>query len=216
VKKEISYEVVKIGIKNTGEAPIGREIFYQCGICQFIVPSTPKDSIGCLCNNIGIDKDLHRLFVKDYSNFIVLRKNSGSKSLRGGWRRKYFWFLVEKYGFTYEAKAEFQFQNPKMLVQISLGPKTPRIYFLRRGDDPAYMIPIERIIEFLDGHFPYRDTLKYELEENVVYYADLFCRYADRLINDFEKWWFPAQLFFYKQYGGNYLYPYLKQHGMIE
>jgi len=139
--------------------------------------------------------------------------------------RKYFWFLVEEYGFTYEAKAEFQFQNPKMLIQMALSHKTPRIYFLRCGDPSSLMTPIEFIIEFLDGHFPYRDTLKYELEENVVYYADIFRRYADRLINDFEKWWLPVQLAHYKRvekspfvapgaYG--YLYEYLKQHGMIE
>jgi len=140
--------------------------------------------------------------------------------------RKYFWFLVEEYGFTYEGPgSQFPFQNPKMLILVGFGHKTPSIYFLRRGDPSSLMRSIELIIEFLDGHFPHRDTLKYELEENVVYYADIFRRYADRLINDFDKWWLPVQLFFYKRVEkspfvapGAYsdLYEYLKQHGMIE
>ena len=74
MKKEISYRVIKIGIKNTSEAPIGRDIFYQCGICQSIIPSMPKDNTECSCGNLGIDKDMHRLWVNDYSSFVVLRK----------------------------------------------------------------------------------------------------------------------------------------------
>ena len=72
--KNVAYETLRIGISDTKEAIRGKDIFYKCDKCQHIVPSIPKDNINCLCGNIGIDKDLNRLFVEDYSNFIVLRK----------------------------------------------------------------------------------------------------------------------------------------------
>lgn len=69
-----SYEILDIKIKNTSDAIRGKDIYYKCNLCQTIIPSTPKDDAGCSCGNIGIDRDLIRLFVKDYSNFIILRK----------------------------------------------------------------------------------------------------------------------------------------------
>lgn len=69
-----SYEILTVGITDTSEAKIGDDIFYKCDICQSIVPSIPKDNAHCACGNIGIDWDLHRLFVRDYSKFIVLKK----------------------------------------------------------------------------------------------------------------------------------------------
>lgn len=163
--------------------------------------------------------------LKDKKNF----DEEEYKRKSGQWKemllRKYFRFLVEEYGFSYDPEAEFQFQNPKMLIQISLGRQTPYIFFLRRGDDPKFMMNIESVIEFLEGEIPYRNFLKYELEENVAYDAELFRRYADRLINDFDEWWLPVQLFLYKKIENDpfyapgayrYLYEYLKRHGMIE
>ena len=70
----VSYEILRIGIGDTKEAKRGKDIFYKCNKCQSIIPSMPKDNTNCLCGNIGIDKDLNRLFVEDYSNFIVLKK----------------------------------------------------------------------------------------------------------------------------------------------
>ena len=72
--KNFSYEILKKGINNTSEAMREKDIFYQCNKCQSIIPSLPKDNISCSCHNIGIDKDMNRLFVKDYSNFIILKK----------------------------------------------------------------------------------------------------------------------------------------------
>ncbi len=72
--RNYSYEVLKKGIRDTSEAIKGKDIFYQCAKCQSIIPSLPKDNISCSCHTIGIDKDMNRLFVKDYSNFIILRK----------------------------------------------------------------------------------------------------------------------------------------------
>jgi hypothetical protein len=74
--KNISYEILNISIHDTSEAIRGKDIFYKCNICQSIIASIPKDSVDCTCGNIGIDKDMNRLFVKDYSNFLILKKNS--------------------------------------------------------------------------------------------------------------------------------------------
>ncbi len=72
--RKSSYKILKVGIQKTSEAEIGKDIFYECGICQSIIPSMPKDNIHCSCGNIGIDKDLHRLSVREYANFTVLKK----------------------------------------------------------------------------------------------------------------------------------------------
>ena len=72
--KKTTYEVLKIGIKDTSEAMRGKDIYYKCNICQLIVSSTPKDNVYCSCNNISIDKDLNRMFVKDKSNFVILKR----------------------------------------------------------------------------------------------------------------------------------------------
>ena len=72
--KNDSYETLRIGISDTRDAARGKDIFYKCGKYQSIIPSLPKDNENCLCGNIGIDKDLNRLFVEDYSSFIILRK----------------------------------------------------------------------------------------------------------------------------------------------
>jgi len=72
--KNASYETLRIGISDTRDAVRGKDIFYKCGKCQSIIPSLPKDNENCSCGNLGIDKDLNRLFVEDYSSFIVLRK----------------------------------------------------------------------------------------------------------------------------------------------
>lgn len=72
--RSTKYQTLKIGIKDTSEAIRGKNIFYKCEICKSIVSSVPKDNIYCLCNNINIDKDLNRLFVKDLSKFIILKR----------------------------------------------------------------------------------------------------------------------------------------------
>lgn len=72
--KNNSYEELNIRIKDTSDAIIDKDIFYKCLICQSIIPSMPKDNTRCKCFNIDIDKDIHRLYVGDYSKFVILRK----------------------------------------------------------------------------------------------------------------------------------------------
>lgn len=68
------YDEIMHGIKDTSEAPIGKNIFYQCKKCGEVIPSIPKSSIGCLCGNIEIDKDMHRLWVGEYDKIVILKK----------------------------------------------------------------------------------------------------------------------------------------------
>ena len=72
--KNNSYETLRVGISDTKDAIRGKDIYYKCDKCQSIIPSLPKDNENCSCGNIGIDKDLDRLFVEEHSSFIVLRK----------------------------------------------------------------------------------------------------------------------------------------------
>jgi coenzyme F420-reducing hydrogenase beta subunit len=74
--KNISYKNLNIRIHDTSEAIRGKDIFYKCNRCQSIIASIPKESVDCSCGNIGIDKDMNRLFVKDYSNFLILKRTS--------------------------------------------------------------------------------------------------------------------------------------------
>ena len=71
--KIINYETLSVGINDTSEAKRGKDIFYKCNKCQTIIPSFPKENVSCSCGNMGIDKDLDRLYVMDYSHFVTLR-----------------------------------------------------------------------------------------------------------------------------------------------
>lgn len=71
------YEVVRADVRDEADAPRGRELYYRCGICGEVIPSQPDDNVGCKCGNIFIDIDYHRLVVKDFSCFeVVKRKDS--------------------------------------------------------------------------------------------------------------------------------------------
>jgi hypothetical protein len=72
--KNMSYLVLDITIDDTRDAIKGKDIFYKCAICKSIIPSIPRENSSCLCGNIGIDKDLNRLFVRDYNKFLILRR----------------------------------------------------------------------------------------------------------------------------------------------
>ena len=54
--EKASYETIRVGIQDTSDVQKGKDIYYQCNKCQSIIPSWPKDSTGCSCGNIEIDK----------------------------------------------------------------------------------------------------------------------------------------------------------------
>ena len=67
------YEVVQDRISDTSQAMKGRDIYYKCEACDGLLPSQPKDNIGCKCGNVFVDIDYSRLSIKDYDQFMVLR-----------------------------------------------------------------------------------------------------------------------------------------------
>lgn len=68
------YDLVTNNIKDTSEAPKDKDLFYRCRKCGGVIPSMPKDNIGCECGNVFIDVDFWRLAIKDYNMFEVVRR----------------------------------------------------------------------------------------------------------------------------------------------
>jgi hypothetical protein len=68
------FKIISDKIKDTSEAIKGKDIYYKCILCGSILPSMPKDNVGCNCGNIFIDIDFARLAIDDYKNFLVVRK----------------------------------------------------------------------------------------------------------------------------------------------
>ena len=146
------------------------------------------------------------------------------------WIRKYFGFLVDDYGLEYYDP--YSFCAAEIVIQILLGHKTPRIDFNKQGESELYKLDVEWVIKFFHGTFPSEnhDYLKHNLKTNLIFISEVFKKNADRLINDFDTWWLPAHLFFYRtieeQYktsgqthlflqGYQYYYDYLKREGAI-
>ncbi len=70
----MKFDILRIMIKDTSDAPIGSGIFYFCEECKTAVNSRPDDNVSCACGNIYIDVDYHRLAVKDFAKFKVIEK----------------------------------------------------------------------------------------------------------------------------------------------
>lgn len=68
------FELVSDSVRNTADAPRGRDLYYRCLNCDSIIPSQPKDAVGCTCGNIYIDPDYIRLVVRNFTGFNVIRK----------------------------------------------------------------------------------------------------------------------------------------------
>lgn len=68
---EEKFKIILDKIKDTSNVRKGKDIYYKCTICGDIIPSKPKDNIGCKCGNIFIDIDYHRLSIDNYNNFQI-------------------------------------------------------------------------------------------------------------------------------------------------
>ena len=73
MKPTDDYQVICNGISDTSKAPHGKEIFYRCMSCGGVIPSEPRDNVGCSCGNIFIDIDYFRLAVRDQTKFQVVQ-----------------------------------------------------------------------------------------------------------------------------------------------
>ncbi len=67
------YEVVQDRVSDTSQAMKGRDIYYKCEACDGLLPSQPKDNIGCKRGNVFVDVDYSRLSIKNYDQFMVLQ-----------------------------------------------------------------------------------------------------------------------------------------------
>ena len=80
MKKEyISY------MENKGY-PAGKNIYYECTLCNTDINSMPKHFDSCKCGNIEIDATVGRVIIKDKNNFkIFKRKQLKRKANPKGW-----------------------------------------------------------------------------------------------------------------------------------
>ena len=81
MKNKYIFEIIKVGVLNNSEAPIDKDIFYTCLICEGIIPSFPKEDVGCQCGNIAIDIVLHRLFIGNKEKLAIVRRKKINFSL---------------------------------------------------------------------------------------------------------------------------------------
>jgi hypothetical protein len=70
----MSNEEIVGQIKDTSEAPRGKDIFYKCLKCGESVSSQPRESVECKCGNVVIDVGYHRLHIDDLSKMQVVRR----------------------------------------------------------------------------------------------------------------------------------------------
>jgi len=112
--------------------------------------------------------------------------------------KKCFWFLVENHGFEYFDL--YSFQSEKMIIQILPGHKTPRIEINKIGGSGLYKLDFEWIIRYFHKTFPSEnhDYLKHNLKTNMIFISKIFRENSHRLINEFDEWWIPVHIFYYR------------------
>lgn len=106
--------------------------------------------------------------------------------------KKYFWFLVMEYGFSFK---ENTFTSDELEIRFTLERKHVDIYYpgitfnrAREADCPV--LPFDWILNYLDETTDIK--FKQSLDENMRYFSDLLKRYSHRLFFDVDKWWIPA------------------------
>ena len=67
------YEIIGAGYDDTSGVPRDTDIWYHCTKCDGLIPSVPKDNVGCECGNVFIDRDYVRLAIENYGAFEVVR-----------------------------------------------------------------------------------------------------------------------------------------------
>lgn len=67
-------KVIAEGMNDSAQAPKGKRIYYLCTNCNDLIPSQPKDNIGCRCGNVFIDIDYFRLVVREFAQFKAVER----------------------------------------------------------------------------------------------------------------------------------------------
>lgn len=118
---------------------------------------------------------------------------------------KHFQFLVEEFGLTYKRIHErtFEFVTSQVRLELRMGHKSPDILVYRLGEPEFTNLGFARIVQYFEGRVEIDDLFSryypdFPLEDNILFLAKLFKRYATRIINQIDTWWIPAQVFQYK------------------
>ncbi len=53
------------GFDSAKPHPVGSNLFYECGVCGHVVPSTATKDVSCKCQNVMVDADAHRIEIRD-------------------------------------------------------------------------------------------------------------------------------------------------------
>jgi hypothetical protein len=54
--------------------PFGKDVFYECKICDSIINSSPENLAKCKCQNIRIDMGIGRIIVRDNSKIKIFKE----------------------------------------------------------------------------------------------------------------------------------------------
>lgn len=64
-----------LNLEDINGYPAGKNIVYECKICNTTLNSFPEHFASCECENIEIDATVGRIFIKDKSKFLIIRSN---------------------------------------------------------------------------------------------------------------------------------------------
>ena len=68
------YTIVRGDLTEKDSVARGPDLYYLCSKCGDAIPSIPRESSGCKCGNVFIDKEYFRLDVENYTQFKLVRK----------------------------------------------------------------------------------------------------------------------------------------------
>lgn len=67
------YKKIDVYFGHDKNPPTGKNIFYQCLDCKYIIASEPDENISCNCGKLGFDIDAGRFFMEP-DQLAVLEK----------------------------------------------------------------------------------------------------------------------------------------------
>ena len=140
---------------------------------------------------------LYHLWFRVKGAIIESRNREKDDEIGQRLAKRYFWFLVDEYGFNYE---KYTYLSKEMVVVFELGHKTPSIFINRIREPDFVRLNLEWILKFFHGTSPSdgRDYTTHSLEGNMAFISHIFRDNSRRLIEEFDDWWFPAHVFFYR------------------
>lgn len=86
--------------------------------------------------------------------------------------KKYFWFLVDDYGFTYE-KFTYTSDRFQLQIQITADKSLPAIFFRKIGEPDYTTLPFEWLLFYLRGSKIGANFYTRSLDGNMKFFAKL-------------------------------------------